>query len=102
MFCTSYYVVSPSITVLSSINLYIGFSQAVALPYVWGQLIYMLLVSCLIFWEVSPKLSGTRGRNLIQRIYYVTIRMNKFIEIQDNYFWVNENVSSQKKLNTDK
>ena len=44
LFCTSYYVTSPSLIVIDSISS----SFYVALLSVWGQLICMLLVSCLM------------------------------------------------------
>ena len=45
---TYYSVDSSSITDGASMNLHSGFSQDFALPSVWGQVIYMLLVSCLV------------------------------------------------------
>ena len=44
LLCNSSYVASPSMIFGSSMNLHSGCSCVVALPSVWGQVIYMLLV----------------------------------------------------------
>ena len=43
--CTSSYVASPSIFSVASMNLHSGCSRSVSLPPVWGQVIYVVLVS---------------------------------------------------------
>ena len=62
LFCTSYSVAPLSIIVGASMDLHSGCSRAVELPYVWGEAIYMLLVS---FWWGMGLLTSTHATLLL-------------------------------------
>ena len=75
---TSSSVDSPSMIFGASMNLYISFRRAVALPFVFGQVVYVVLVSCFVG-------SGLSALQLMPRWCYIPFSL---LLCQSYFYWM--------------